>query len=72
MIMGGKEKMPYGGQERKMKSELLSKTELDKLPLTMSYVPFQGYDDWYDDDEALRRGTLYSSIDKPFTAVEEK
>ena len=39
---------------------------LKNLPLTMAYVPFQKCIDSYDEAEALKRGTLYPVLDKPF------
>lgn len=43
-----------------------SDTPLDKLPLTMSYTPFQELDNTYNCSEALLRGTLFPELDKPF------
>ena len=60
------EQAVIGGMEKEMTKENLSTTELDKLPLTMSYTPMQEFDDRYSDEEARKRGTLYSSLDKPF------
>lgn len=36
------------------------------LPLAMAYVPWQRLDKMYAPVEALRRGTLYPELDKPF------
>ena len=44
----------------------LDDTMLKNLPLTMAYVPFQKCIDSYDEMEALKRGTLYPELDKPF------
>lgn len=41
-------------------------TQLKNLPLTMAYVPFQKCIDSYTEAEALKRGTLYPELDKPF------
>ncbi len=43
-----------------------SKTELDRLPLTMAYVPMQSNIKAYPPEEALQRGTLFPDLDKPF------
>jgi hypothetical protein len=43
-----------------------SKTELKNLPLTMAYVPFQSIEGTYSNDEALKMGTLFPNLDKPF------
>lgn len=41
-------------------------TMLKDLPLTMAYVPFQQIESTYDQDEALKAGTLFPNLDKPF------
>ena len=41
-------------------------TMLKNLPLTMAYVPYQKCIDCYDEEEELKRGTLYPVLDKPF------
>ncbi len=46
-----------------------SKTPLDELPLTISYTPMQDYKEVYSDDLALKNGTLYPDLDKPFCAA---
>lgn len=43
-----------------------SKIMLKNLPLTMAYVPFQQIDDVYTQEEALKSGTLFPNLDKPF------
>lgn len=43
-----------------------SKIPLDELPLTIAYVPMQQYEEVYSDDQALKSGTLYPDLDKPF------
>lgn len=41
---------------------------IDKAPLTMAYVPFQGNcNELYDVETALARGTIFPELDKPFT-----
>lgn len=39
---------------------------LKDLPLTMAYVPFQNIEGVYSNDEALKAGTLFPNLDKPF------
>ena len=34
--------------------------------VTMAYVPFQINKAVYEDDDALRKGTLFKTLDKPF------
>ena len=42
-------------------------TALPQNPaLTMAYVPFQLYGKTYDPEQALRNGTLFPDLDKPF------
>ena len=43
-----------------------SKTPLDELPLTMAYVPMQKYGATYEAENALKNGTLFPELDKPF------
>ena len=39
---------------------------LKNLPLTMAYVPFQQIENVYNQEEALKSGTLFPNLDKPF------
>lgn len=39
---------------------------LKDLPLTMAYVPFQNIEGVYSNEEALKVGTLFPNLDKPF------
>lgn len=34
--------------------------------LAMAYVPWQQWQDLYDEETALQRGTLFAQLDKPF------
>lgn len=36
------------------------------FPLAMAYVPFQEWEDIYDDETALARGTLFRALDLPW------
>jgi len=49
-----------------MGRDRFSNIELKKLPLTMAYVPFQTIEGTYSKDEALKAGTLFPNLDKPF------
>ncbi len=49
-----------------------SSTPLDELPLTMVYGPMQEFDKTYQNEEALCRGTLFPSLDKPFKGRKAK
>ena len=40
------------------------------LSLAMAYVPFQQWEDPYEDDVALSRGTVFPCLDKPFIGEE--
>ncbi len=37
------------------------------MTVTMMYVPIQSWETPYDDHTALTRGTIFPSLDKPFT-----
>ena len=54
-------RMSYGTQCCRQPDELPG-----ELSLAMAYVPFQKCIDSYDEAEALKRGTLYPVLDKPF------
>ncbi|MDD6797630.1 MAG: spore coat associated protein CotJA [Clostridia bacterium] len=42
------------------------KQMLDDMPVAMAYVPWQEWGCLFDLDEALRCGTLFKSLFKPF------
>lgn len=42
-------------------------SQVDSCPLTMAYVPFQTFTGVYDNATALKNGTLFPELDKPFT-----
>ena len=41
--------------------------KIDSLPLAMAYVPWQQFTRTYDPNRALRAGTIFPELDKPFT-----
>lgn len=43
-----------------------SDVPLKGLPLAMAYVPIQSFDSTYSPEKALRCGTLFAELDKPF------
>jgi len=43
---------------------------LDSLPLAMGYVPVQKWENLYDPETALDRGTLFCCLDLPFCGKE--
>lgn len=43
---------------------------LDDLPLAMSYVPMQKWEDLYAPAVALERGTMFAKLDLPFIGEE--
>ena len=45
-------------------------TSCSPIPLAMAYVPVQTWEDIYDCDTALLRGTLFAQLDKPFIGEE--
>ncbi len=42
-------------------------TSCPAMTVTMMYVPIQSWETPYDDHTALTRGTIFPSLDKPFT-----
>ena len=42
-------------------------SDIDGLPLAMSYVPCQKFENLYEIDAAFCAGTLFRDLDKPFT-----
>ena len=48
----------------------LGSRRLDDLPLAMSYVPMQKWEDLYAPAVALERGTLFCKLDLPFIGEE--
>lgn len=42
------------------------KVRLGDLPLAMSYVPFQNWNETYPLAKALERGTIFPELDLPF------
>ncbi|MBE6762171.1 MAG: spore coat associated protein CotJA [Ruminococcaceae bacterium] len=49
-----------------MGEDRFSDIKLRNLPLTMAYVPFQQIEGVYNCEEALKSGTLFPNLDKPF------
>lgn len=39
------------------------------MPIAMAYVPWQVWQDIYDADKALCRGTIFQELDKPFQGM---
>jgi len=39
---------------------------VDNLPLAMAYVPMQRFENLYDSEHGLCRGTIFADLDKPF------
>lgn len=46
--------------------EMQESTFPPHVSLAMMYVPFQRFENLYDDDKALDRGTLFADLDLPF------
>ena len=43
-------------------------SNLDQFPIAMAYVPWQQFEQIYDDlEKAFRVGTIFPELDKPFT-----
>ncbi len=66
------ERMPMPARPNPQPNNRFGATPLDKLPLTMAYVPMQPYGTAYEPDVALMNGTLFPSIDKPFLAAKRR
>ena len=43
-----------------------------KVSLAMAYVPFQRFENLYEPDKALSRGTLFACLDMPFHGGRER
>ena len=39
------------------------------MPIAMAYVPWQVWQDIYDAEKGLHRGTIFQELDKPFQGV---
>ena len=44
----------------------------ENISLAMAYVPYQEWRDLYDETMALRQGTLFAELDKPFLGSEKR
>lgn len=40
-----------------------------KISLAMSYVPYQAFENLYDEPTAFSRGTLFKALDFPFVGA---
>ena len=45
----------------------MSKENMDRMPVAMAYVPWQHFNKTYEPQKALRVGTIFPELDKPFT-----
>lgn len=76
IFFGRREMMPMPQPmpmpERPRPNNNFGTTQLDRLPLTMVYVPMQPYGTAYEPEQALMAGTLFPSIDKPFLAAKRR
>ena len=43
-----------------------------RVSLAMSYVPYQRFENLYDGERALKRGTLFACLDMPFYGRKER
>ena len=43
-----------------------------RISLAMSYVPYQRFENLYDGEKALARGTLFACLDLPFHGGKER
>ena len=47
------------------------KLEIKKEELAIVFVPCQSWGELYDKDQALKAGTIFKELDKPFYAAEQ-
>lgn len=47
------------------------KLEIKKEELAIAFVPCQSWGELYDKDQALKAGTIFKELDKPFYAAEQ-
>ncbi len=62
---------PQGGCEN-VPAAVSGNMRLDALPLAMSYLPMQKWENLYDPEVGLDRGTIFACLDLPFTGKEGK
>lgn len=43
--------------------------ELSGMPLAMAYVPWQEWQNIYEAEKGLHRGTIFEELDKPFNGI---
>ena len=49
-----------------MPDSTVSSNPMTGFPLAMAYVPYQAFEDLYEPNKALERGTLFRALDMPF------
>ncbi|MEQ3401843.1 spore coat associated protein CotJA [Dorea formicigenerans] len=49
--------------------ELCAGIALDQMPVTMAYVPWTKWQNIYEAEKGLRRGTIFQDLDKPFRGI---
>lgn len=45
----------------------MSQENMDRMPVAMAYVPWQNFNKTYEPQKALKVGTIFPELDKPFT-----
>ena len=65
----GTKKTPYAmgaKQNISLGAHKFCNTPLKDLPIAMAYVPFQKIENVFSEEEALKSGTLFANLEKPF------
>ncbi len=65
----GNKKTPYAFKAKQnigLGEHKFCNTLLKDLPIAMAYVPFQKIENVFSQDEALKSGTLFANLEKPF------
>ena len=63
--MGDFRTMQNGNQNNRLE-ECIREDHADHMPLTMAYVPWQQFAETYEPAKALKVGTIFPELDKPF------
>lgn len=53
-------------QQNSMAQKCRANYDMDDMALAMAYVPWQRFDQVYEPDKALKYGTIFPELNKPF------
>lgn len=51
------------------KAPMCNRPDMDKFPVGMAYVPWQHWNEQYDLQKGLKRGTIFPELDLPFMGM---